>query len=152
MGRGELSHLTAMKDPLDDRIDPYLALNCAESCTRADAQRNYTAQLVRRAAPQRDLQAAREILVHPEQRMKYDVFRYNFVDEPGGTEASRAADLDLEVQVPLPDLSSLSNAIDLSTFAAGLDLTWQTPDPPDISSQLKTLKPVIPEAPIEFDS
>src|SRR5260221_14750664 len=102
-----------MRDPLDDRPDPYALLNCSETCTRADAQRNYTAQLVRRAAPQRDLQAAREILVHPEQRMMYDVFRYNFVDDAGGTEASRAAQLDLEIETPLPELDITVAAIDI---------------------------------------
>jgi len=141
-----------LKDPLDDRIDPYILLSCSEVCTRADAQRNYTQQLVRRAAPQRDLQAAREILVHPEQRMMYDCFRYNFGDEAGGTEASRPVDLDLEIRMPLPELDFNADALNLAAVAASLNLTWETPEPSDLSPLLKALEPVVPETPIEFDS
>ena len=53
-----------MKDPFDNRPDAYALLKCPETCTRAKAQRSYTAQLLRRTASQRDLQAARELLVH----------------------------------------------------------------------------------------
>jgi hypothetical protein len=141
-----------LKDPLDDRLDPYNLLNCAETCTRADAQRNYTAQLVRRAAPQRDLQAAREILVHPEQRMMYDVFLYNFAEDICGTESSRAVELDLEIDVPLPDLSHCAYAIDFEALAASLKFDWATPEPPDLTPLFEAIKPVVPEAPIEFDT
>ena len=71
-----------MKDPFDNRPDAYALLKCPETCTRAEAQRSYTAQLLRRTASQRDLQAARELLVHSDRRLMYDVFRYNIQQEP----------------------------------------------------------------------
>jgi hypothetical protein len=141
-----------MKDPFDDRLDAYALLNCSETCTRADAQRNYTQQLVRRAAPQRDLQAAREILVHPEQRMLYDCFRYNFTEEIGDTEAWKAVEFDPAIDIPLPEFAPDSMPIDVAEIAAALKFEWTTPEPPDLGSLLDAIKPEAPTLPFDFDS
>lgn len=115
-----------MKDPLDDRLDPYALLDCSETCTRAEAQRSYTAQLIRRAASQADLQAAREILVRADQRVRYDIYRHD-VDGEGGIAEVAPAD--------------------------SADATrWTSPEPPDLKPWIGTLPDLLAETPIEFDS
>ena len=119
-----------MKDPFDNRPDIYALLNCSEDCTRADAQRGYTGQLVKRAAPQRDLQSARELLVRANQRLLYDMLLYNLVEVSGGSEDFKALELDMDAFLPLK---------------------WTSPEPPDVEELLNTDKPAVPELPIEFD-
>jgi hypothetical protein len=140
-----------MKDPLDNRPDAYLLLNCTENCARADAQRNYTAQLVRRAAPQRDLQRARELLVRSEQRLLYDIFRYNFTLEAAGTEALKAPELDIEVTLPLEPLRLCRDWIDVIGLLEQIPLRWTAPEPPALCSLPVDGDTLVQKTPIEFD-
>lgn len=141
-----------MKDPFDSRPDAYALLNCSESCTRADAQRNYTSQLVRRTAPQRDLQAARELLVRADQRLIYDAYRYNISENLAGTEAFRVPELDLNIMLPLPPRAFDPEWLILDAIAPDLESKWSAPDPPDIEPLLESMFPDATELPIEFDS
>jgi hypothetical protein len=141
-----------MKDPFDDRPDAYALLDCSETCTRAEAQRNYTRQLVGRAAPQRDLQAAREVLVRAGQRFLYDIYRYNFPEEGGGTAALEMPDYDLEIDLPLPDAEFDLAWVDAAALAAQIEVRWTSPEPPDVELLLEAAEPIVPALPIEFDS
>jgi hypothetical protein len=141
-----------MKDPLDDRPDAYALLDCSENCTRAVAQRNYTMQLVRRAVPQRDLQAAREVLVRANQRLLYDIYRYNFPEEVAGTDTLEPSNFDLEIDLPLPDAEFDPEWVDLAALAAQIELRWTSPNPPDVEPLLEAGEPIVPILPIEFDS
>ena len=141
-----------MKDPFDNRPDVYALLNCPESCTRADVQRAYTAQIVRRAAPQRDLQAARELLVRTDRRLLYDVLLYNLTQEVPDPEGHKPSELNPDAFLPLPTPGFGSARADPAAVAEHLELKRTSPQPADLNVLLQTDEPAPPDLPIEFDS
>src|SRR5690242_12427596 len=116
-----------MRDPLDNRPDAYALLECAEDCKAAEARRKYTSQLARRAAGQNELQAAREILTRNEQRLAYDLYRYNIGQDLSGGKPLEPPRVAVETPLPL-EISGLSAAwIDVAGMLALIPMEWAVP-------------------------
>lgn len=140
-----------MKDPLDNRPDAYLLLNCSEDCKPADARHNYAARLSSHIGDPDELLAARDIITNSERRVIYDLFRYNYRDEQTDNTTSTSEQTSTDIKLPIFMDDYTANLIDPGIFLSQISMEWRKTDSISISPLEAYRHNRLPRTEFEFD-